>query len=1029
MVFDIFRNSWVVEKGGLYWPSEKMKKKAWVNNKKIYEEASKDPIKFWEGLAEHLFWFKKWEKTFEHEPPFFKWFLGGKINITSNIFEKNPNWEKIKNKPAIIWEPEPLEEKPRILTYEELFKEVNKFANVLKKLGVKKGDCVGIYLPMIPEVIISMLACARIGAVHTVVFSAFSSEALKVRLQMTGAKILVTADGYYRRGKIVNLKENVDEGIKETEVKKVVVVKRIGNQISWNQGRDFWWHELVEKENEECDAEIMDSEDLLFILFTSGTTGKPKGCMHVCGGYTVQAYWSGKWIFDLKDEDIMWCVHPKTLIVTNPEIKEIQELKIGDKVLTHEGKFEKVEKIFIRNYEGDFVKLYTFYSNCPVELTPNHKVLVLRKMEPITTEWVEARHLKEGDYVAFPRIKTEKEKKTIKISDIIKDRKVQDGYILPKKGKIKNEIKVDDNLLRLIGYYIAKGSIAKDTIQLTFSGDENEKIFAQDSKNLFKKVFGIKARLIKYKGSWEVRADSIIVSKLFAKLFGHSASKKHLPYWILSLKEELLWEFVKGYWRGDGATDLKKRRIKFTTVSRNLAYQLKLILNKLGVVVSITHLPAEKVRKGQADRKIQSIHDIYELSITGKSAQKIYSQFNLKKPKETYSWQKAIVTPNLIFFPVKKKEVSFYKGPVWNLQTKSNSYVLDNLVVHNCTADIGWITSHTYGCYSPLLNGITTLIYEGAPDYPTPERWAQIIEKYKVTIFYTAPTAIRMFEKQDGKLSQKYEFKSLRLLGSVGEVIDEDAWNWYFNNVGKKRCLIVDTWWQTETGGILITSLPGIGPFKPAHVGLPFPGIKVDILDEEGKACQTNQVGNLVILPPFSPGMLRGIYKDPEKYESTYFSKYGKEIYLTGDGALKDENGLIKITGRLDDVLKVAGHRLSNAEIEDAINLHEAVVESAVVGLPDQIKGEVPIAFVVLKSEAKPDEKLSAEIIELVNKKIGPIAKPAKIVYVEDLPKTRSGKIVRRILRNLIKKEEFGDLTTLMNPECVEKLKEIVAKI
>jgi acetyl-CoA synthetase len=652
MVFEIFKSSWVVNKKGLYWPSEKMKKKAWVKDKKIYEEALKDPIKFWEGLAEQLFWFKKWEKAFEHEPPYFKWFLGGKINITSNIFEKNPNWEKIKSKPALIWEPEPLEEKPRILTYEQLFKEVNKFANALKKMGVKKGDCVGIYLPMIPEVIISMLACARIGAVHTVVFSAFSPEALKVRLQMTGTKILITADGYYRRGKIVNLKENADEGIKETEVKKVVVVKRIGNQISWNQGRDFWWHELVEKESEECEAEIMDSEDLLFILYTSGSTGKPKGCCHVCGGYTVQAYWTGKWIFDFHEDDLLWC-----------------------------------------------------------------------------------------------------------------------------------------------------------------------------------------------------------------------------------------------------------------------------------------------------------------------------------------------------------------------------------------TSDLGWITGHTYVCYSPLLNGITTLIFEGSLDFPTPDRWAQIIEKYKVTIFYTAPTAIRMFERQAGEAVKKYEFKSLRLLGSVGEVMDEGAWSWYFENVGKKRCLIVDTWWQTETGGILITSLPGIGPFKPAHVGLPFPGIKVDILDEEGKACQTNQVGNLVILPPFSPGMLRGIYKDPEKYENTYFSKYGKEIYLTSDGALRDENGLIRITGRLDDVLKVAGHRLSNAEIEDAINLHEVVVESAVVGLPDQIKGEVPIAFVVLKSEAKPDEKLSAEIVELVAKKIGPIAKPAKIVYVEDLPKTRSGKIMRRIIKNLIKGESPGDISTLANPECVEKLKEIVASI
>ena len=306
MIFG-FGNSWVEKKGELYWPSRKMKNKAWVSDKKIYEEANKDPVKFWEDLADRLFWFKRWERAFEHEPPYFKWFLGGKINITSNIFEKRINWEKIKNKPAIIWEPEPVEEKPRILTYEDLFKQVNKAANAFKKLGVRKGDVVGIYLPMIPEAIISMLACARIGAVHTVIFSAFSPEALRVRLQLTKAKLLITADGYYRRGKIINLKENADEGIKETSVKKIVVVKRIGNQIAWNSGQDFWWHEIVERESEECEAEVMDSEDLLFILYTSGSTGKPKGCMHVCGGYTVQAYWTGKWIFDFHEDDLLWC--------------------------------------------------------------------------------------------------------------------------------------------------------------------------------------------------------------------------------------------------------------------------------------------------------------------------------------------------------------------------------------------------------------------------------------------------------------------------------------------------------------------------------------------------------------------------------------------------------------------------------------------------------------------------------------------------------------------------------------------------
>ena len=644
----------MIRKGELYFPTKEFQKRAWLKDKKIYKEAAKDPILFWEKLAKELFWFTPWGKAFLHKPPYFQWFVGGKINITSNIFKTNTRgWLKLKNKTAIIWEPEPVNEKPITLTYGELFSAVGKFANALKRLGVKKGDRVGIYLPMIPEVIISMLACARIGAVHTVVFSAFSPHALKVRLQDTQTKVLITADGYYRRGQIINLKAQADEGIKETKIEKVIVAKRAENEIPWHSEKDIWYEDLVKDEKDFSEPEVMDSEDLLFILYTSGSTGKPKGVCHACGGYTVQANFTGKWIFDFHEDSILWC-----------------------------------------------------------------------------------------------------------------------------------------------------------------------------------------------------------------------------------------------------------------------------------------------------------------------------------------------------------------------------------------TSDAGWITGTTYTIFSPLLNGITTLIFEGVPDWPTPDRWAQIISKHKVTVFYTAPTAIRMFEKYGTEILKNYKFDTLRLLGSVGEPIDESAWLWYFKEVGKERCPIVDTWWQTESGGILITSLPGIGPFKPAFVGLPFPGIKVDIFDEKGKSCPPGKEGNLVILPPFAPGLLRGIYKDPKKYLETYWSQYGNGVYFTSDGAIIDKNGLIRIIGRVDDVIKVAGHRITTGELEAAINGHPDINESAVVGIPDEIKGEVPVAFVVSKKlpEARPLSDLREQIIGQVRKEIGPIALPKEVYLVEDLPKTRSGKIMRRILKRLFTGEELGDLSTLSNPESVEKIKQILGK-
>jgi len=643
---------WVVRKGKVFWPSEEMKKRAWMSDEKIYKIADKDPIKFWSKLAaEGITWFKKWKTAYVSKPPYFKWFVGGKLNASYNCLDRHvETWRK--NKVAIIWEPEPLEEKERTFTYYQLYKEVNKFANVLKDLGVKKGDRVSIYLPMIPEVHVAMLACTRIGAIHSVVFSAFSSEALKARITDAEAKVLITADGYYRRGQVVNLKASADEAVKGTSIEKIVVVKRAGNPVNMQEGRDFWWHELMKKAKSYCEPEVMDAEDLMFILYTSGSTGKPKGVCHSTGGYLTQAYWTAKWDFDLHDEDIFWC-----------------------------------------------------------------------------------------------------------------------------------------------------------------------------------------------------------------------------------------------------------------------------------------------------------------------------------------------------------------------------------------TSDIGWVTGHSYACYGPLLNGATILIYEGSPDWPNPDRWWEIIEKYGVTVFYTAPTAIRMFIALGEEWVKKHDLSSLRLLASVGEPIDEDAWMWYFNMIGGGRCPLIDTWWQTETGGTLINSLPGIGPFVPVFACRSFPGTRHAVLNEKGKPVKPMEKGSLVQLPPFAPGMLRGIWKNPEKYLETYWSKFGLKVYYTSDAAIVNKKGWIRIVGREDDVIKVAGHRIATGEIENALNLHEKVTESAVVGMPHKIKGEVPLAFVILKVGEQPSKQLEEELVQQVRKMIGPIAKPEKILFVEDLPKTRSGKIMRRILRSLLADQPTGDISTLANPECVEKIKKILTEL
>lgn len=638
----------ILKEKRIFEPSEEFSKNAHIKSiqeyKKIYRQSIKSPEKFWAEKAKQLHWFKKWKKVLRKNNDFYKWFEHGKLNVCYNCLDKNIE-EGRGNKTAIIWESEQGQTKK--YTYSQLLKEVSKFSNVLKSHKLKKGDRVCLYLPMVPELAIAMLACARTGLVHSIVFGGFSSESLKERIQDCETKLVVTSNGSFRNGKVIPLKENVDKALKSCpSVKKVIVVKRCKNKVTMKRNRDLWWHNEISnpKIKEEYIAEKMDSENPLFILYTSGTTGKPKGVLHTQAGYLLYAYQTFKWIFDIKENDVYWC-----------------------------------------------------------------------------------------------------------------------------------------------------------------------------------------------------------------------------------------------------------------------------------------------------------------------------------------------------------------------------------------TADIGWITGHSYIIYGPLANGATTLMYEGSPTYPAPGRFWKIVEKYKVTIFYTAPTAIRALMRYGDKWPNSHNLKSLRLLGTVGESINPAAWMWYYNVIGNKKCPIVDTWWQTETGGILITPLPGATPLKPGSVTLPFPGIVPEILRENGSKTKVDEGGYLVIKKPW-PGMLRTVWKNPKRYKKTYFGKF-KNIYLAGDSARKDKDGYFWIMGRTDDVIKVAGHRLGTAEVESHIVSHKAVAEAAVVPIPDKIKGQAIYAFVTLKKGIKATDKLKKDIIGHVANNMGHIAKPSKLQFAEDLPKTRSGKIMRRILKAIAEgNKDIGSITTLANPDVVKKL-------
>ncbi|HXQ28254.1 MAG TPA: acetate--CoA ligase [Gemmatimonadales bacterium] len=614
---------------------------AYVRDRAPYERAARDREAYWADWARELEWVTPWRTVLEWRPPHAKWFVGGRLNASVNCLDRHVRGGRA-DRVALIWEGEPGE--VRRLTYREMLADVNRCANVLKDLGVKRGDRVAIYMPMVPEVVVAMLACARIGAVHTVVFGGFSAEALSDRINDAQASVLFTADGGYRRGGTVPLKQNADEALQNTpSIRHVVVLARTKAAVPMQKGRDRWWHELMVGAADRCEPEAMDAEDPLFILYTSGTTGKPKGILHTTGGYLTQVYATTKWVFDLKDTDVFWC-----------------------------------------------------------------------------------------------------------------------------------------------------------------------------------------------------------------------------------------------------------------------------------------------------------------------------------------------------------------------------------------TADVGWVTGHSYIVYGPMSLGVTEVMYEGAPDWPAKDRLWGICERHGVSVFYTAPTAIRAFMKWGPEHPARHDLSRLRLLGSVGEPINPEAWMWYRRYIGGERCPIVDTWWQTETGGIMITPLPGVTTTKPGSGTVPFPGIDAELLDGDGKRVDVGG-GYLAITSPW-PGMLRTIWGDDARYQQVYWSKW-PNTYFPGDGAKRDEDGYYWILGRVDDVLNVAGHRIGTMEVESALVDHPAVAEAAVVGRVHDLKGQALAAFVTLKEGHAPSDRLRDDLKAHVVKKIGALARPDDILFTADLPKTRSGKIMRRLLKDIAEGRALGDTTTLADASVVERLK------
>ncbi len=917
----------------------------------------------------------------------FDWSKTGKVNIVHEAIDRHAASSR-KDKPALIYTD--FDKRDERYTFHDLKVLTSRAAHGLKTLGVKKGDRVATFLPRTPELYILVLAINRIGAIPVPLFEAFMEQAIEDRLGNSESIACVTTQAL--KGRI--------PAAKLPALKHLILVGASGalapNEVSYEQ--------LIKGAPDFVEPEWLTVDDGLIIHYTSGSTGKSKGVLHRQYAM-VGHYQTSKWVLDLRDDDTYWCVPPSTKVIGNPEPKFISELKVGDKVLAHDGTFTAVRRLFRRPYAGELIKVQTTYCDQPFLMTPNHEVLCGRKGQT-KIHWKPAGALTKKDFVLLPRMREQKDRQAIEVCSIVEGCHVRDGRVHRSKVKapLPATIPISEEFMRFAGYYIAEGSIGARGHVLQFSFSKREERFADDVLAILRAVFGLEGQKLWINNLCEVRIGSILLCELVRNLFGTSASAKRLPDWMLYLPDAKLAEWVKGFWRGDGNTD--RHAFRFHTTSEVLAYQLRIILTRFGLFSSISCRKVQRIGPSRiGSRSIIAKHDCYCIKVGGKSVKQLSDILGVQHPfmaKRWCTYQRGKRTPNYLWLPIRSIQRVPYSGDVCNIETDKQSYVLSNMAVHNCTADPGWVTGTSYGIYGPWTLGISSVVIGGRFDA---DRWFQTIERYKVTMWYSAPTAYRMLMSAGEAIPAKYNLKSLRHICSVGEPLNPEALKWVRKVTGLAPH---ETWWMTETGMQLICNYPS-KDFPIGATGLSFPGTYASVVDDQGKETPPGVLGHLVVKPGW-PSMMKEIWNNKPKYDE-YFRIPG--WYVSGDSAYKDELGYIWYQGRVDDVIKTAGERVGPFEVESALVAHPAVAEAGVIGKPDAVRGQIIKAFVALRKGFQPSDQLKKEIADFVKTNLAAHAAPREIAFVEKVPKTRSGKIMRRVLRAWDLGEPVGDISTM----------------